>query len=93
MVWTPGQNGGGKKSKGRSGDNYKSTQNIEFEKDWSFTLGATLGDRQKIKNILFQLQGFFPGRADSTILLEFECTMNAQNLMKIVAAIFEIMKV
>ena len=32
-----------------AGDNCKSTLNIEFEQDWSFTLDATLGDREKIK--------------------------------------------
>ena len=36
------------KWKGRAGDNFKSTLNIEFEQDWSFTLDATLGDREKI---------------------------------------------
>ena len=34
-----------RKWKGRAWDNYKSTLNIEFEQDWSFTLGAALGDR------------------------------------------------
>ena len=31
----------------------------------------------------------FPGKADSIILLGFECTLNPQNLIKIVGAIFE----
>ena len=66
---------------------------MEFEQDWSFTLGATLGDRQKIKKILFQLQGFYTGKADSSILLGFECTINPQNLLKIVGAIFEKIKI
>ena len=35
----------GRNWKGRARDNYKSTLNMEFEQDWSFTLGATLGDR------------------------------------------------
>ena len=35
----------GRKWNGRAADNYKSTLNMEFEQDWSFTLGATLGDR------------------------------------------------
>ena len=35
----------GRKWKGLAGDNDKSTLNMEFEQDWSFTLGATLGDR------------------------------------------------
>ena len=33
------------------------------------------------------------GKADSAILLGFECTINLQNLMKIVGAIFEKMKI
>ena len=33
-----------RKCKRRAGDNYKSTLNIECEQDWSFGLGATLGD-------------------------------------------------
>ena len=35
----------GQKWKGLAGDNFKSALNIEFEKDWSVGLGATLGDR------------------------------------------------
>ena len=35
----------GRKWKGRAGDNYKGIVNTQFEQDWSFTLGATLGDR------------------------------------------------
>ena len=31
----------------------------------------------------------FPGKADNAILLGFECTINSQNLIKIVGAIFE----
>ena len=31
----------------------------------------------------------FFGKADSVILLGFECTVNTQNLIKIVKAIFE----
>ena len=65
---------------------------MELEEDWSFTLGARLGDKEKIKKI-FQLQIFFPGNADSAIFLGFECTINIQNLMKIVGAIFEKMKI
>ena len=35
----------GEKWKGRAGDNYKNTLNIEFEQDSSVGLGAMLGDR------------------------------------------------
>ena len=66
---------------------------MEFEQDWSFTLGDTLGDRQNIKKTIFYLAyKDFPGKADSAIFLGFECTINLQNLMKIVGAIFEKMK-
>ena len=82
----------GQKWKGRAEDNYKSTLNIEFERDWSVGLGATLGDGQKIKNY-FSSFGDFPGNADSIILLGFECTINEQNLIKIVGAIFEKIKI
>ena len=36
---------------------------------------------------------FFSGKADSVILLGFECTINTQNLIKIVWAIFEKIKI
>ena len=61
---------------------------IEFEQDWSFGLGATLRDRQKIKNYFSTFKDF-PGKEVSVILLGFECTINTQNLHKIVGAIFE----
>ena len=58
---------------------------IEFKRDWSVGSGPTLGDE-----IFFQFQGFFSGRADSVILLGYECTINPQNLMVIIfGAIFE----
>ena len=44
-------------------------------------------DRQ-LKTI-FLVSGIFPGKADSVILLGFECTINTLNLNKIVKAIFE----
>ena len=78
----------GRKWKGRAGDNCKMALNIEFEQDLSVCLGATLGDGQKIKNYFSSFRDF-PGKADSAILLGFECTINPQNLIKIVRAIFE----
>ena len=51
-------------------------------------IGATLGDGQKIKNYFSSFRDFF-GKADSVILLGFECSINPQNLNKIVTAIFE----
>ena len=61
---------------------------IECERNWSVGLGATLSDEQKIKTI-FLVSGIFPGNADSVILLDYECTINPRNLIKIVVANFE----
>ena len=41
----------------------------------------------KLKTI-FLVSGIFPGITDSVMLLGFECTINPQNLIKIVRAIF-----
>ena len=43
---------------------------------------------KKFKTI-FLVSGIFSGKADSAILLGFECSINPQNLIKIVGAIFE----
>ena len=74
--------------KKRAGDICKGTSDTKFEQDWSIGLGATLADFQKIKTI-FPVSGIFPGRADRVILLGFECTINPQNLIKIVGAILK----
>ena len=66
---------------------------MEFEQDWSFTLGATLGDIRKFKKNIIKVIRFFPGKANSAILLGLECTINPQNLMKIVGVIFEKIKI
>ena len=61
---------------------------IECERDWSVSLGAMLDVGQKIKNnVLFS--EISPEKADSVILLVFECTINPQNLIETVGAIFE----
>ena len=83
---------GRSKTKKRARDICKGTLDIEFERDWSFGLGSTLGDEQKIKNYFSSFRDF-PGKADSVILLRFECTINPKNLIKIVTAIFEKMKI
>ena len=70
----------------------RETLAIEYERDWPVGLGATLGDDQKIKNY-FLVSGIFPGKADSVILLGFECTINPQKLIQIVKAIFEKFKI
>ena len=43
---------------------------------------------RKLKTI-FLVSGIFPRKADSVILLGFECTINPYNLIEIVRAIFE----
>ena len=70
----------------------RGTLDIECERDWSVSLGAMLDDEYKFKNYFSSFLDF-PGKADSVILLVFECTINPQNLIKIVGAIFEEMKI
>ena len=82
----------GRKWKGLAGDNCKRTLNIEFQQDWTVGLGANLGPDRKLKNI-FLVRRIFPGKAKSAIFFGFQCTINPQNLMKIVGAIFEKMKI
>ena len=81
-----------RKRKEQAKDIYKGTPDIEFERDWSVGLDATLRERQKIKNHFPSFRFFFSGKANSVILLNFECTINPQNLIKIVEAIFEKIK-
>ena len=66
----------------------KRTPDIEFEQDWSVGLGATVRDKQKMKNYFSSLKDFFREKP-SVILLGFGCTINLQNLNKIVRAVFE----
>ena len=47
-----------------------------------------LGDGKKIKKNIFLIAGIFSGKADTIILLGFEYTINPEDLMKIVWAIF-----
>ena len=42
---------------------------------------------------MFLVSGIFPEKADSVILLGFEYTINPENLIKIVAATFEKIKI
>ena len=77
-----------KERKGQTVNICKGTPDIEFEQDWSVGLGVHYVTDRKLKTI-FLLPRIFPGKADSVILLGFECTINPQNLIKIVWAIFE----
>ena len=67
------------------------TLDIDFERDWWAGLGPALGDGKKFK-LFFPVSEIFPGKPDSIIQLCFECTVNPQNLIKIVGAIFEKIK-
>ena len=73
-------------------DIYKKTLNIEFEQDWSVVQALRQATDKKLTNII-QVTRIFPGKADSAILLGFQCIINPQNLIKIVGAIFEKMKI
>ena len=46
------------KRKEQAEDICKETPDIEFEQDWSFTLDATLGDREKIKKYYSSYKDF-----------------------------------
>ena len=50
---------GRSKWKEQAEDICKGTLDIEFERDWSFGLGATLVDEQKIKNYFSSFRDFF----------------------------------
>ena len=47
---------------------------------------------RKLK-FIFLVSGILPGKSDSVILLVFVCTIKPQNLLKIVGAIYENMKI
>ena len=74
-MWTNLNFGVNRKQKKRAGDICKGCLDVECEWDWSVGLGATLNDGQKIKNF-FLISGNFPGKADSAVLLGFECTIS-----------------
>ena len=57
-----------RKRKKRARHICKGTLDIEFERDWSVGLGATLGDGQKIKNNFFRF-GDFSVKCRSVTLL------------------------
>ena len=80
------------KTKNKIRDICERTLDIDFERDWWVGLGPALGDEKKLK-FIFPVSGIFSGKADSVILLCFECTINTHNLIKIVVAIFEKIKI
>ena len=60
---------------------------IEFGWDWSVRLGTPLGDGHR--EFFFSVSGIFSGKPERVTLLGFECTVNPQNLINFVGAIFE----
>ena len=91
-MWTTLNFEGRSKTKKWAKDIRKETLDIECERDWPVGLGAKLGEEQKIKSHFSSFRDF-PWKANSVILLGFECTINPQNLIEIVLAIFEKMKI
>ena len=92
LIWATLNFEGRSKTKNQAGDIFKGILDIECERDCSVSLGATLDDGRKIKNY-FSCFRDIPGKANSVIFLGFECTTNPQNLIKIVGAIFEKIKI
>ena len=62
---------------------------IEIGWDWSVGLCAPLGDGHTEKLNFFSVSGIFTGKAESVTLLGFEYTVNLQNFLNFVWAIFE----
>ena len=91
LMWTTLNFESRSKTKKGARDICKGTLDIEFKRDWSVGFGVMLCDGQKIKNYFSNFRNF-SGKPDSVILLGFECTINPQNLMKIVGATFEKIK-
>ena len=71
-----------KQTKKMAGNICNWTPDIEFEQERSVGLGATLRDRQKIKNYFFLVSIMFSGKAVIVILLGFECTINPQKFKR-----------
>ena len=74
-MWTTLNFRGRGKTKKTARDNCERTLDIECERDLWVSLGPALGD-EKNEKYIFQVSGIFPGKADTVILLDFECTIN-----------------
>ena len=59
LMWTTLNFEGRSKTKKVAGDICKRTLDIECERDWSVSLGAMLGDGQKIKNYISSFRDLF----------------------------------
>ena len=73
-MWTTLHFGSRSKKKRETGNICKGTPDVGFEQDSSVGLGAVLAAWQEIKNYFSSFRDF-PGKADSVILLGFECTV------------------
>ena len=80
------------RKKTRARDICKGTLDIEFERDWSFSLVATLGDVQKIIKYFSSFRDFSGKTRKFVGLRMIFFYINPQNLIKIVGAIFEKIK-
>ena len=61
-MWTTLNFEGRSKTRKEAEDICKGTLDIEFERDWSVSLGATLGYGHKIKNYFPSFRDFFQGK-------------------------------
>ena len=72
-----------------NGDISGGALDIEIGWHWSVGLGAPLGDGYTEKLYFLSLSGIFSAKAESITLLGFVCTVNLQNFINFVGAIFE----
>ena len=91
LMWTTLNFGGRSKKKKWAKNICRGTLDIECEWEWSVGLGATLGDGQKIRNYFSSFREF-SGKSWNCHILGLQCSINPQNLFKIVGAIFEKIK-
>ena len=85
LMWTTLHFEGRSKTKRDTGNICKGTPDIEFWQDWTVGLGATLRERQKIKNYFSSFKDF----SGESRCWASNVLINTQNLNKIVRAIFE----
>ena len=89
-MWTSLKFKGRSKTKIMARNIYKRILYIELTRLMSW-FRPCVRRRKKLKNI-YPASGIFPGKFASIKLLGFECTINPQNLIKVVGAIFEKIK-
>ena len=89
LMWTTFNFEGRSKTKKWAKDICKGTLDIECERDRP----VGLSDEQKIKNNFSSLRDFFREKPIVSYCWVSKCTINLQNLIKIVGAIFEKIKI